>query len=194
MVASRSNPAAALRDLPELDVKASDALATTILGKRSWGRARRSHRTGDLSIDVYPKDGEIAVAVYGDLVIVAGEDLLSWFEQVPDAWGETLIAGYDVDVYVLHSVVSMGCFATWRGGELTRSFAGSSDDGVIVDEGERLPFETGLEGAGDDGDGDEHDFGWITENAILDRLGYCYEGPYSPDNLDPATVPLLVYR
>ncbi|MGV7942450.1 hypothetical protein PJN92_28880 [Mycobacterium kansasii] len=58
---------------------------------------------------------------------------------------------------------------------------------MIVDEGGRLPFERDLHGEDDD-------FGWITENAILDRLGYCYEGPYSADNIDPATVPLLVYR
>ena len=32
------------------------------------------------------------------------------------------------------------------------------------------------------------------ELAIRDRLGFCYEGVYYPDDLDPATVPLLVYR
>lgn len=187
VIACQSDPAERLRNLPPLDVDASDALATAVLGKRSWGRSRRSHRTGDLSVDVYPKDGEIAVAVYDDLVIVASEDVLSWFEQTVNGWGATLIDGYDADVFVLHSVVDMGCFAAWRGGDLIRSFAGSSDDGVIVDEGGKLPFERDLHGEDDD-------FGRITENAILDRLGYCYEGPYSADNIDPATVPLLVYR
>lgn len=202
MIASTSDPAVRLRDLPVLDSAASDALATTILGKRSWGRARKPHRTGNLSIDVYPKDGEIAVGVYGDLIIVATDDVLSWPECEPDDWGRTLIDTHDVDVFVLHSVVSMGCFAAWRDGRLIRSFAGSGDDGVIADEGDRLPFERDLdcdadvdvEDGEDDEAGDAGDFEWITENAILDRLGFCYEGPYSAENLDPDTVPLLVYR
>ena len=45
-----------------------------------------------------------------------------------------------------------------------------------------------------DHDGEDDDFESITELAIRDRLGFCYEGVYYPDDLDPATVPLLVYR
>ncbi|WP_231706854.1 DUF6928 family protein [Tsukamurella sputi] len=182
-----TDPAALLRDLPPLDVAASDALATQILGTRSWGRRRRFHRTGDLSREVYPRDGEIAVAVYGDLIIAAYDDVSTeWvMEAVPD-WGYPILRTHDVDAFILHSVVNMGVFAFWRDDEVVRSYGGV-DGEAIVDEGDPLPFERGL-------DPEEDGFGWVTEHAILDRLGFCYEGPSSTDNVDPSSVPLLVYR
>ncbi|RDH10813.1 DUF6928 family protein [Tsukamurella pulmonis] len=187
IVASRGDAAARLRDLPPLDVAASDALATEILGKRSWGRRRRSHRTGDLVRDVYPRDGEIAVAVYGDLIIAAYEDVsVEWtMEAVPD-WGYPILKDHDVDAFVLHSVVSMGVFAFWRNDETVRVFGGA-DRELFVDEGTPLPFEHGF-------DAEEDTYGSLTERAIFDRLGYSYEGPRSADGFDPASVPLLVYR
>lgn len=187
IVASTSDPAARLRNLPPLHVAASDALATEILGKRSWGRRRHSHRTGDLGHDVYSRDGEIAVGVYGDLTIAAFDDAVGWIGEANDDWGWNLIDTHDVDAFLLHSVVGLGGFARWRDGSLVRTFSGSADDGLIDEDGDRLPFER-------DHDGEDDDFESITELAIRDRLGFCYEGVYYPDDLDPATVPLLVYR
>jgi len=182
-----ADPAALLRDLPPLDVSASDALATQILGKRSWGRRRRSHRTGDLSGEVYPRDGEIAVAVYGDLIIAAFDDAVGWIGEAIDDWGWALIDTHDVDAFLLHCVVNLGGFARWRDGSIVRTVSGSGDDGLIDEDGTPLPFERDVD-PGEDG------FGWVTELAIRDRLGFSYEGPSSPEDLDPRTVPLFVYR
>lgn len=187
IVASRGDAAARLRDLPPLDVAASDALATQILGKRAWGRRRRSHRIGDLGHDVYSRDGEIAVAVYGDLIIAAFDDAAGWIGEAIDDWGWDLIDTHDVDAFLLHSVVGLGGFARWRDGSLVRTFSGSADDGLIDEDGDRLPFEN-------DHVGEDDTFESITELAIRDRLGFCYEGACLPDDLDPATVPLVVYR
>lgn len=185
VVASSGDPAARLRNLPPINVVASDALATTILGKRSWGRSRRAHRTGNLSYDSNPQD-EHGIGVFGDLIIVAGDEAGSWIEQdIPD-WGAPLIASRDVDAFCLHSVVSMGGFAAWRHAESVRAFAGA-EDYIIIDEGQHLPFENSL-------DPDEDGYEMIAEHAMLDRLGFCFEGPYSEEHFDPETVPLLMYR
>lgn len=185
LVASTSDPAAQLKALPQLDIAASDALATKILGKRSWGRSRRAHRSGDLANDVYPRFDEVAVGVYGDVTIVAYEDAADWVSSAVPAWGAPLLERGDVDVFILHSVVDMGVFTFWRNREVIRSFGGAEQE-VIVDDGARLPFEQHVV--------EDDTFEWVTELAILDRLGYCYEGPRTPDAIDPATVPLLVYR
>ncbi|CAM3711962.1 hypothetical protein TSOC111612_10535 [Tsukamurella ocularis] len=187
IVASTSDPAARLRDLPPLDVAASDALATEILGKRSWGRRRRSHRTGDLVSDVYSRDGEVAIGVYGDLIIAAYDDVsIEWtMEAVPD-WGYPILKDHDVDAFVLHSVVSMGVFAFWRNDETVRVFGGA-DRELFIDEGTPLPFERGF-------DAEEDSYGSITERALFDRLGFSYEGPRWTDSFDPRSVALLVYR
>ncbi|CAM3128750.1 DUF6928 family protein [Tsukamurella hominis] len=187
IVASHGDAAARLRDLPPLDVAASDALATEILGKRARGRRRRAHRTGDLGDDVYSRDGEIAVGVYGDLTIAAFGGAAGWIGEAIDDWGWNLIRTHGVDAFLLHSVVGLGGFARWRNGSLVRTFCGSADDGLIDEDGDPLPFER-------DHDGEDDDFESITELAIRDRLGFCYEGAYYPEDLDPATVPLLVYR
>lgn len=186
LVASMADPAARLKDLPQLDVAASDTLATEILGKRTWGRSRRAHRSGDLASDVHLDVDEIAIGAFGDITIVAYQGACEWIEGNPPAWGRALIAEHEIDVFALQSTVNMGAFAFWRDARLTRAYAGG-DGEVFVDDGAVLPFEH--EAAPDDGD-----FGRVTELAMLDRLGYCYEGPRPPNAIDPATVPLLVYR
>ncbi|ADG79150.1 putative protein OS=Tsukamurella paurometabola (strain ATCC 8368 / DSM / CCUG 35730 /CIP 100753 / JCM 10117 / KCTC 9821 / NBRC 16120 / NCIMB 702349/ NCTC 13040) OX=521096 GN=Tpau_2547 PE=4 SV=1 [Tsukamurella paurometabola] len=185
VVASSGDPSSRLRDLPAIDVAASNSLATAILGTRTWGRKRRAYRTGNLAEDANPHD-ETGIGVFGELVIVSGDETASWIEQDVPAWGGALLEAGDVDAFVLHSVVTMGGFAFWRNSTPIRAFAGAEGE-AIIDQGSRLPFERDLDVA-------EHGYEWIAENALLDRLGFSYEGPPSTDGFDPATVPLLMYR
>lgn len=131
-----------LGTLPKHDSQAARELAHQ-LGLGSY------HSLGltDFDSGIYPKDGHLVIGVYGGAAIVASQDLI--FGAVT---GENtrvlhrlleLFPAAELLVMELHSVVNYWAYAFYRRGALQRAYAGSADDGVLVETGELQPEEHG---------------------------------------------------
>lgn len=98
----------------------------------------------------------------------------------------------------MHSAEDWAAFAVWAGGGLVRSMSISPGDGVLEDEGDRLPCE----GAFWEGD---HPVRHAPEyplpfhplelgNAVLrECFGFVLEGHEGPDCFDPEDAELLAF-
>jgi uncharacterized protein DUF6928 len=94
---------------------------------------------------IYPEDGHLVIGAYDGAAIVASQDLI-----FGAATGENtrvlrrlldLFPAAELLVMELHSVVNYWAYAYYRAGELQRAYAGSADDGVLVETGEVQPEE-----------------------------------------------------
>jgi hypothetical protein len=130
-----------LGTLPEHDPRAARDLIER-LGLGSY----RSLGLTTFDYGMYPDPaGHLVVGAYDGAAIVAGQDLIygtvtgenahvlhRLLEMFPNA---------ELLVIELHSVVNYFAYAYYRRGQLQRAFAGSADDGVLVETGELQPEE-----------------------------------------------------
>jgi hypothetical protein len=105
----------------------------------------RSLGLTDFDSGVYPEPGRLVIGAYDGAAIVAERDLV-----VGTVTGETgtilarllgLFPAAELLVLELHSVVNYFAYASYRQGRLQRAFAGSADDGVLVEMGQVQPEE-----------------------------------------------------
>jgi hypothetical protein len=129
-----------LGTLPKHDTQAARHLADQ-LGLGSY----RSLGLTDFDSGIYPKDGSLVIGAYAGAALVASQELI--FGAVT---GENtrvmqrlleLFPAAELLVMELHSVVNYWAYAYYRSGELQRAYAGSAEDGVLVETGEVQPEE-----------------------------------------------------
>lgn len=105
----------------------------------------RSVGLTDFDYGVYPERGRLVIGAYDGAAIVAERDLVHG-----TVTGETglilarlleLFPAAELLVLELHSVVNYFGYASYRHGQLQRAYAGSADDGVLVEIGQVQPEE-----------------------------------------------------
>ncbi|HEX6470586.1 MAG TPA: hypothetical protein VF069_15920 [Streptosporangiaceae bacterium] len=101
--------------------------------------------TGETMLDfaLWPYDDEVFVGSFGDALVVCDRRLFQLDDdarRVADTVA-TALPGANCGVLVLHSVLSGAWFRRYDKGELVRDVFVTADDGVVVDQGERLPVE-----------------------------------------------------
>jgi len=101
--------------------------------------------TGDTVLDfaLWPYEDELFVGVYDRALLLCDRRLFCLDEdarRIADTAAAAL-PGASCGVLVLHSVIS-GCWFRWyEAGELLRDVFVTAEDGVVVDQGTRLPAE-----------------------------------------------------
>lgn len=100
---------------------------------------------GDTVLDfaMWPFEDELFIGAYGRALIVCDRQLFCLDEdarRIADTLSNTLPHSR-CGILVLHSVVSGCCFRWYENGRILRDLFVTADDGVIVDQGERLPAE-----------------------------------------------------
>ena len=135
----------------------SDSVAAADLVKRLYPAATLEE-AGDTVLDfaLWPYDHELFVGSYPEALIVCDRRLFCLDEDARRL-ADTVAAalpGASCGVLVLHTVVS-GCWFRWyEEGRLLRDVYLTAEDGIVVDQGERLtaekPYWTGIDGGGSD--------------------------------------------
>jgi len=192
------DPKVILAKKPELNREACISLAKKFLP----GVALREKEDGSLDF-LNPGKREIFVGVYGDLKIIAHEDLGGDYpSRIDRRWHSTEL-GSTTYVHATASVVDWCAFGLWKEGELVRALSVSPDGGVKEDIGNKLPFEAsfwdGSPALEDDLDDDaEYPLSFhpleLSEAALLAMLGFQFEG--HPDDwvCDPAEVSIMRFE
>src|SRR5262249_52987925 len=99
----------------------------------------------DFDYGVYPQKKRLVIGAYDGAAIVAGQDLVfgTVTGEKPSLLRRLLELYPDADILVveLHSVVNYFAYAYYRRGELLRAYAGSADNGILVETGDLQPEE-----------------------------------------------------
>jgi hypothetical protein len=137
---------------PSHDAQRADALRDK-LGLSAYERTGES----DFISALYPRSGALWIGAYPRGTIVCHMKLPSYFFDAP---ARRTISGAAIklpdfkaqllDLYpkgqvlaiVLHSVVNLWGYSLYANGQLVRSVAGASDDGIFANVGEPLPEES----------------------------------------------------
>lgn len=197
------DPKDVLANKPELDREASVSLAQKLLP----GVTLQEKEDGSLDL-LNPGKREIFVGVYGDLKIVAHEDLANDYpSRIGGNWNNAEL-GSTAYIHATHSVVDWCAFSLWQRGKLVRTLSVSPDGGIHEDSGNKLPFEApywdGSFALDDELEDDEleddepnplpfHPLE-LSEAALLAMLGFQFEG--HPDDwvCDPMTIPIMKFE
>ncbi|REE94684.1 DUF6928 family protein [Thermomonospora umbrina] len=135
----------------------SDAAAAAQVAHRLYP-ASRLLETRDTMLDfaLWPYEDEVFVGAYDRALLVCDRRLFGLDEdarRIADSVG-TALPGGQGGVLVLHSVVSGCWFRRYERGELVRDVFVTAEDGVVVDQGERLdaeqPYWKAIDEGGDD--------------------------------------------
>lgn len=146
--------------------------------------------------------GDLLVGVYGDLAFVATTELQTHSPASTDEhWLQTVPAG---EVYLLSTdpEAGVGAFAIWVDGKLRRAFAGDPVT-ILEDVGVPEPFE-GPFWAGErplvyapGAVADPQDLPFhpqeLAEDSFRAWLGFRFTRPFAADDVDPATIPAVLY-
>lgn len=197
LVFAESNPREALMARPELDRTATQALAQKLFPGETLPLLGQS----DLWV-TYPPDGELHIACFRGVTVIADRQIgIDSPSKLPQKW---ISAGGTGRIYfhAMHSVVDWFAFAIWSNGTLIRALSLSPDTGIIVDIGERLPFElpywSGQHPVVVDRNANEYPFPFhpldLGEAALKDMLGFQIEGPVDESELAPESIMLLRYQ
>ena len=181
-----------LRSRPVLD----RALAASVAQRLYPDRVVTPIDDGSFDENLNPEDGEIYVAAYPGLVIVATTDVAEDFPSQISPALLTAIPAAEVYVHAQHSVVDWFAYAIWSQGTLRRALSLSPDSGILENIGTPLPFEApywaGERPVGDETDeddeategGESEDEGYplpfhpleLAEDALAELLGFQFEG------------------
>ncbi|MBA9005104.1 MULTISPECIES: DUF6928 family protein [Thermomonospora] len=137
--AIEGDPAEVFRPGMSLDAAAAAGVA------RGLHPAAGLVETGETVLDfaLWPYEDEVFVGAYERALLVCDRRLFGMDEdarRIADTVGRALPGG-TAGVLVLHAVVSGCWFRRYEGGELVRDVFVTAEDGVVVDQGERLPVE-----------------------------------------------------
>ena len=197
------DPKQVLANKPKLDRDASRALAA-----RMFPDMTLVDLPDAVIYDLNPYDGEIHVADYGGLRIVAHESLgLDDPAQIDPRWIDPSL-GRTAFVLGTHSVVDWFAFGLWRDGRLIRALSCNSDEGLITETGDRLPFEAkywdgsyeaelyaDFEDEFEDDEEDERLLPFhpldMMEGTMLEMLGFQFEGHPKDWICNPEDIPML---
>jgi hypothetical protein len=117
------------------------------------GRLFPAYREQDLSTfeaGIHPDADELYVGAYDLGVLVCQPDLAEAALRPGDPVVAELARRFPAVLTVgLHSVVDYVGYAYFEAGALVRAYAGTLEDGVVVDQGAPLPEEEGLPGVED---------------------------------------------
>ncbi|MGD1926344.1 MAG: hypothetical protein ACFB03_19480 [Paracoccaceae bacterium] len=191
------DPKDVLRAKPILNRAASRELAERLIPSASLNE-RADGSLGFLN----PDKGEVFVGDFGGLKIIAHEELgIDALSKIDPRWRSTDL-GSTTYVHATHSIVDWCAFSFWQNGELIRALSLAPDSGIIEDIGDRLPFEVPYwNGAHalEDEDGEEpyplpfHPLD-LSASALLDVLGFQFEGRPSDWVCDPMDVPIAHFE
>lgn len=150
-----------------------------------------------------PGSGRVQIADMGKFLIVATKKVaLDHPSKISQHFVDYSNFSH-VYVFAMHSVVDWFAFAIWKNKKLVRSLSLSPDSGVMEDIGEPLPFEldfwSGKHSLKETDEGEDQyplpfhplDFG---EAALLELMGYQYEGYPELSKVDPETIETLVFK
>ncbi|MES0826680.1 DUF6928 family protein [Ruegeria sp. SCP11] len=183
---------------PQLDRDASRRLANQLL------LDAKLEEVEDGSLDfLNPDEREVLVGDYGGIKIVAHQAFnIDCLSQLDARWRFPDL-GSTIYVRAMHSVIDWGAFALWKNGDLVRALSVLPDGGVIEDVGPRMPFEApfwdgtpALEG--DDEEDDTYPLPFhpleFSEAALLEHLGFQFEGYPNDWVCDPFEIPIMKFR
>jgi hypothetical protein len=157
--------------------------------------------TGDTVLDfaLWPYEDELFIGSYQDALIVCDRRLFCLDEdarRVADTVARVL-PGARCGVLVLNSVIS-GCWFRWyEGGLMLREVFVTAEDGVVVDQGERLPAEQPFWAEIDSATGDvplpfdQEEFGLALVQAHMFGCGLAERGD---DGFLPLELPLRRFK
>ncbi|GLZ10886.1 hypothetical protein Acsp04_11210 [Actinomadura sp. NBRC 104425] len=158
--------------------------------------------TGDTVLDfaLWPYEDELFVGAYGRRALLLCDRRLFCLDDDARRVADSVAAalpGARCGVLVLHSVIS-GCWFRWyEGGALRRDVFVTKEDGVVVDQGERLPVERPFWTAIDQGAGDvplpfdPEDFGLALARSHMFGRGIADRGT---DGFLPLELPLRRFK
>lgn len=137
--ASAGPPAEVFRPGLSLDPDAAARVA------RGLYPAARLVETGETVLDfaLWPYEDELFVGAYERALLVCDRRLFGMDEdarRIADTVG-TALPGGQGGVLVLHSVISGCWFRRYEHGRVVREVYVTAEDGVVIDQGERLPAE-----------------------------------------------------
>jgi hypothetical protein len=186
---------------PEIDRGATDALVQRLFANRVVSATE----DGTLGEHANPPEGLVYAAVWpGAAIVCTSQVALDRPSQVDRRF---LVEGRGRTVYVhaMHSVVDWFAYAVWGpDAVLQRALSVSSDEEVIEEVGERLPFEqpfwAGAFPATEDDD-DDYPLPFhpleLSEAALGNLFGFVFEGypdMTRGDSVDPFDITLAGYR
>ncbi|GAA2444983.1 hypothetical protein GCM10010191_72100 [Actinomadura vinacea] len=195
--ASAGDPAEVFRPglVPDPDPEAAATLA------RGLYPAATLAATGDTVLDfaLWPFEDELFVGVFDRALLLCDRRLFGLDEdarRIADSIAAAL-PGAHCGVLVLHSVIS-GCWFRWyEAAELRRDVFVTAEDGVVVDQGDRLPVEAPFWKAIDDGAPDvplpfdPEEFGLALAGAHMFGRGIADRGD---DGFLPLELPLRRFK
>lgn len=163
----------------------SDDQATADLAHRLYPAATLVE-AGDTVLDfaLWPYDDELFIGSYHEALVVCDRRLFCLDEdarRVADTVAAVL-PGANCGVLVLHSMVAACWFRWYEQGRMLRDLLVTADDGVVVDQGERLPAEKPYWAAIDAGAGDvplpfdQEDLGLDLAEAYMFGQGIAQRG------------------
>ncbi len=170
----------ALAAQPQLDRDATMRLAQRLFPKERL----EPLADGDLSYTC-PPDDEVHIGCFSGVSVVAAKEFGIDYPSRLDPHFLTSLGERTIYLHAMHSVVDWLAFAVWQDGELQRSLS-LAPDGVLEDNGARLPFEvpywSGDHPAVDPEDEDASDYPLpfhpleLGEAALNEFFGYQLEG------------------
>jgi hypothetical protein len=105
----------------------------------------RSLGLTDFDAGLFPEEGHLVIGAYDGAAIVASQNLIFGTVTGDNArvlqWLLERFPAAELLVLELQSVVNYFAYAYYRQGMLQRAFAGSAEDGVLVETGEVQPEE-----------------------------------------------------
>lgn len=190
------NPKAVLATRPALDREAATELARHLFptaeleAGEDWPLAYLN-----------PDPGDVRVGAYGDLKIVAYDELAGDYPSKVDARWLDASLGRHAYLHATHSVVDWFAFGLWQDGRLIRALSVSPDNGVIESIGAPLAFERPywdgahpVEAFGDDPYPLPFHPLELAEASLLHHLGFQFEGRPRDWVVGPEDVSLASFK
>lgn len=176
-----------------------DREAAKRFAQKMTGDELESAADGNLGEDTNPADGLVFAACWPRFEILSdGRVALDRLSELPAR--STRVPGRRVIVHAMHSVVDWFAFGVWDDGRLVRALSVSTDQQIIEDRGERLPFEVpfweGEHPVDEEDDEDAYPLPFhpleLGEEALYAFFGFRLEGV--PTEIDPLAIPLAGFR
>lgn len=176
--------------------------ASRILAERVLPNVKLNEKEDGALDFLNPDSGEVYAGDYGDLKIAAHDSLgVDRLSQIDPRWYQPEL-GSTVYVHATHSVSDWCAFAIWEDRKLVRALSVSPDTGIIEDIGERLPFEIPFWNGDFPAVDEKSEAAYplpfhpleLSEAALLEHVGFQFEGASSDWVFDPSDTPIAHYE
>lgn len=190
------DPKEALARRPSLDRAAARDLAARLFPEMEL------YEESDGTLDfLNPAEGQLFVGHFGDLRVVAHEELGGDYpSRLSQKWLDPSL-GRTAYLHATHSVVDWLAFGLWRNGSLIRALSVSPDNGVQEQAGSPLEFERPFWEGRHFVDVDDSDDPYplpfhpleLSEASMLQHMGFQFEGRPADWACDPADIPMMAF-